>query len=197
MSPGPERPDAKTQIIQATLELIENQGIHRVTVRKIATRAGVNVAAVNYHFGSKEQAVFAALQTLRSRFGQAFTCLRQENEAPRERLVNFMSAYCDTALAYPTLVKAFVNQTLSAEIQQDYAAFVQREGLELITRTLAEYLSLEDEALRMKAFQMMSSLMLILLVGSMTGPIIGLDFRDPGLRVRYIQMIVPAAQIST
>ena len=43
----------KSLILQATLSLLETQGLQKVTVRKIAAHAGVNVAAVNYHFGTK------------------------------------------------------------------------------------------------------------------------------------------------
>jgi hypothetical protein len=92
---------------------------------------------------------------------------------------------------YPNLVKAFINQSLNIEIQQDYEVFVRREGLALITQTLAEILQASEETLRMKAFQMMSSLILILLIGKDSGPVIGLDFSDPQVRVRYIQAIIP------
>jgi AcrR family transcriptional regulator len=94
------------------------------SVRKIAAEADVNVAAVNYHFGSKDRVMFAALQTLRARFGEAFAYLRAADRPPRERLVAFMTAYCDTVFEYPNLVKAFVNQSLNAEIQQDYESFL-------------------------------------------------------------------------
>ena len=183
--------ETKQASLQATLKILESEGFHKLTVRKIAAEAGANVAAVNYHFGSKDRVVFAALQTLRARFGAAFAYLRAADRPPRERLVAFMTAYCDTVFDYPNLVKAFVNQSLNAEIQQDYEAFVRREGLALITQTLAEILPASEETLRMKAFQMMSSLILILLVGKDSGPVIGLDFSDPKLRARYIQTIVP------
>jgi AcrR family transcriptional regulator len=186
-----QKAETKQQILQTTLQLLETQGIGQVTIRKIAAQAGVNVAAVNYHFGSKDQVVFAALQTLRDRFARAFGHLQSTALPPRERLVAFMTTYCDTVFAYPNLAKAFVNQSLNADIQQDYAAFVRAEGLALITRTLAEFLPLDDEILRMKAFQMMSSLILILLVGQDTAPVIGLDFANPEVRARYIQTIVP------
>ena len=55
-----------------------------------------------------------------------------------------------------------------------------RKGLALITRTLGEFLPVDDEILRMKAFQMMSSLSLILLVGQETGAVIGLKFTNSG-----------------
>ena len=70
------KPDTKQLLIQNTLRLIETQGIGQVTVRKIAAQAGVNVAAVNYHFGSKDQLITAALQTLRDGFGEAFKFLQ-------------------------------------------------------------------------------------------------------------------------
>jgi AcrR family transcriptional regulator len=192
-SETPGKLATKTQILQTTLQLLETQGLGQVTVRKIAAQAGVNVAAVNYHFGSKEQVIFSALQTLRDRFGEAFGYLRSSALPPRERLVAFMTTYCETVFAYPNLVKAFINQNLIAEIQQDYSSFVRAEGLTLITQTLREILPLDDETLRMKAFQMMSSLVLILLVGQNTAAVIGLDFTDPQVRARYIQTIVPSA----
>ncbi len=183
--------ETKQEILKATLKILESEGFQKLTVRKIAAEAGVNVAAVNYHFGSKDRVVFEALQTLRARFGEAFAHLRAVGHPPRARLVAFMTAYCDTVFEYPNLVKAFINQSLNAEIQQDYESFVRREGLALITQTLAEILPDGEETLRMKAFQMMSSLILILLVGKDSGPVIGLDFSDPQVRARYIQTIVP------
>jgi AcrR family transcriptional regulator len=185
------RVETKQEILRATLKILESEGIQKLTVRKIAAEAGTNIAAVNYHFGSKDRVVFEALQTLRARFGMAFTCLRNIERPPRERLVAFMTAYCDTVFEYPNLVKAFINQSLNLKIQQDYEAFVRREGLALITQTLAEILQVSEETLRMKAFQMMSSLILILLIGKDSGPVIGLDFSDPQVRVRYIQAIIP------
>jgi AcrR family transcriptional regulator len=184
------KPDTKQLLIQTTLHLIETRGIEQVTVRKIAAQAGVNVAAVNYHFGSKDRIIFAALQTLRDGFGEAFKFLQSTELAPHERLAAFMAAYCDTIFSYPNLAKAFVTHSLHAEMEQEYAAFVRTEGLALITRTLGEFLHMDDETLRMKAFQMMSSLTLILLVGQETGAAIGLDFTDSGFRSRYIQTVV-------
>jgi AcrR family transcriptional regulator len=187
------RVETKQEILKATLKILESEGIQKLTMRKIAAEAGANVAAVNYHFGSKDRVVFEALQTLRARFGMAFAYLRSNELLPRERLLAFMTAYCDTVFEYPNLVKAFVNQSLNIEIQQDYDAFVRREGLMLITRTLAEIIPISEEMLRMKAFQMMSSLILILLVGKDSGAVIGLDFSDPQVRVRYIQSIIPGS----
>ena len=46
--------EIKQKIILKAIECIEQEGIQGASVRKIADHAGVNVAAINYHFGSKE-----------------------------------------------------------------------------------------------------------------------------------------------
>lgn len=45
----------KEQIIEATRELLYEQG--NVTIKEISERAYVNVASINYHFGSKDKLV--------------------------------------------------------------------------------------------------------------------------------------------
>ena len=70
-------------------------------IRKIAAQAGVNIAAVNYHFGSKDQVIYEALEILRNNFEAAFCHLQSSQKPPRERLVGFMTAYCETVFTYP------------------------------------------------------------------------------------------------
>lgn len=48
------QPDTKTKIIKTAEELFAIAGFHHTSLRKITAKAGVNLAAVNYHFGSKE-----------------------------------------------------------------------------------------------------------------------------------------------
>lgn len=50
----------KTQILDAAESLFAEQGFAHVSIRDIAVAAKANVAAVNYHFGSKER-LFEAL----------------------------------------------------------------------------------------------------------------------------------------
>jgi AcrR family transcriptional regulator len=45
----------REKILTAAKELFQEKGFEPTTVREIATLAGVNVALINYHFGSKEQ----------------------------------------------------------------------------------------------------------------------------------------------
>jgi AcrR family transcriptional regulator len=46
--------DTKTRILDAAENLFAAKGFHNTSLREITKEAGVNLAAVNYHFGSKE-----------------------------------------------------------------------------------------------------------------------------------------------
>ena len=46
--------DTKIKILEATERLIMEHGWEKVTFRMITSEAGVNLAAINYHFGSKD-----------------------------------------------------------------------------------------------------------------------------------------------
>jgi len=49
--------DTKQRILDSAERLIAEEGYHNTSLRAITCDAGVNLAAVNYHFGSKEHLV--------------------------------------------------------------------------------------------------------------------------------------------
>jgi DNA-binding transcriptional regulator YbjK len=61
---GEERRQA---LLEATLEIIEQDGLEGVTHRRVADAAGVPLAATTYYFSSKEDLMQAAMETLIAR----------------------------------------------------------------------------------------------------------------------------------
>lgn len=54
--------DTRTRILDAAEELFSEHGLDRVSIRDITKEAKVNLAAINYHFGSKEDLVSAVFE---------------------------------------------------------------------------------------------------------------------------------------
>ena len=64
VAPDATSADTKTRILDAAETLFMEHGFEATSLRQLTTAAGVNLAAVNYHFGSKEE-LFQAVLTRR------------------------------------------------------------------------------------------------------------------------------------
>jgi AcrR family transcriptional regulator len=54
--------DTKQKILDAAQHLFAREGFQSTSLRAITKRAGVNIAAINYHFGSKESLLKAVIE---------------------------------------------------------------------------------------------------------------------------------------
>lgn len=79
--------DTRTRLIAAATPLFADKGFAAVSIRELAREAGVNVAAISYHFGGKEALYQAVLDEQFEPLGQL---LRQSEKflalPPEERL---------------------------------------------------------------------------------------------------------------
>jgi AcrR family transcriptional regulator len=58
---SPAIQDTRRKLIDAAGEVFAGHGFHKATVRQITDRAGVNIAAINYHFRDKAELYRAVL----------------------------------------------------------------------------------------------------------------------------------------
>ncbi len=74
--------DNKEAIIQATIELIEENGEHleEITVREICKRAGVGLGLVNYHFGNKDKLIEQCVERMINGTVERFQSIRQKTD---------------------------------------------------------------------------------------------------------------------
>ena len=54
--------DTSSRILDVAEELFGERGLDRVSIRDITTKAKVNLAAINYHFGGKEDLIAAVFE---------------------------------------------------------------------------------------------------------------------------------------
>ena len=85
--------DNKEAIIQATMELIEENGEHpeEITVRAICKRAGVGLGLVNYHLGNKEKLIEQCIERMINGIVEDFQNIREKTDrlTPFDKLENF------------------------------------------------------------------------------------------------------------
>ena len=82
--------DTAERILDAAEALFSEKGFAETSLRNITTKANVNLAAVNYHFGSKKsliQAVFARyLEPFSEQFSKQLDIIEQKENTPDQLL---------------------------------------------------------------------------------------------------------------
>lgn len=93
----------RARILDAALDLFGERGLTGATVRDIAARAKVNVAAISYHFGGKEELYRAVAETVvgsiggrvRGRIGPILAAPPNDPKAACAALENFIATLVD------------------------------------------------------------------------------------------------------
>lgn len=95
-------PSTKARIIEAAEHLFADSGIAATSLRHITARAGVNLAAVNYHFGSRD-ALIEAVYARR---------LQPLNDERLRRLDGLEASTPGSPLTLDAIIRAFIEPVL-------------------------------------------------------------------------------------
>jgi len=189
-------PNAKDRILNSTLYIIGKEGFQNVTIRKIAAAADVNIASINYYFGSKEGVINEALKCLTSKFMSSFEILDNKKISSIDRLRNFLRSYSDASVQYPDVFKNFVNQLIySEDMKFDYIKFIEDEGIFKIKDIVSEVTAIEDEEkLSMIGLQTFAGLIFPILFNNQTRKFSHLNYKDKNVRYKYIDTLIKSIQ---
>ena len=115
--------DLKNALIQAGMEILAEEGLGRLSLRKVAKQAGVSHAAPYSHFKDK-QALIAAISTegFKRLYSQIQAIFEQYQDKPDTLLVETAWAYFQFALNETDCFKLMFSSTLEKE--KDYPDFV-------------------------------------------------------------------------
>jgi AcrR family transcriptional regulator len=121
-SPGGSR----RQLLEAAGEVFAEVGFRNATVREICRRAGVNIAAVNYHFGDKEQLYAEVLHYSQQKAFEKYPPLLgvAEDAPPEEKLHAFVRSFLLRIFDNPEDVRgtAWFGKMMSREMVEPTAA---------------------------------------------------------------------------
>ena len=112
--------DKKIHIINHAVELFAEKGFEGTSIRDLATRAGVNVAMINYYFGSKEK-LFESLVEERASYSRGILdeIAHNASYSAIEKIEHIIDAYIN---------KLFTNRKFHRVLHQEMM-LSQRETL--------------------------------------------------------------------
>ena len=123
----------REDLLAGALECLKTKGWTRTTVRDIASAAGVNHAAIGYHFGSREALLIEAFVQAMDTWGEQSAESRPSppaQGAPRERYIAFFRQLIESYTAN----RWFWLATLEAAVQAEHSPRLR----ELMAKSLTQ-----------------------------------------------------------
>jgi AcrR family transcriptional regulator len=110
------------QIILAAIHIINTRGAEAVTTRRIAETAGVNTAAMNYYFGSKESLIQHVTQLTLSHVFSDWEMILAEPGMDTPAKIYFLLDYTIEGITrYPGLTNSYLfDQSLNATTKREF-----------------------------------------------------------------------------
>jgi TetR/AcrR family transcriptional regulator, regulator of cefoperazone and chloramphenicol sensitivity len=178
------------KIILATIDCIEQVGLSGATNRRIAQAAGVNLAAINYYFRSKDVLIQRVMEITLDNAFDLSDVPPMPGETPQERCAAIFLHLLEGGLQYPGITRAhFYN--LLAEGQPDplVAGYLNRfiETLALDLHARLAPMPLDD--LKRSLTQIFSAITLAILAPGLFESN-GVDLREADGRKRYVDELV-------
>ena len=181
----------KDRILDRTIFLISKKGTTDVSVREIAREAGVNVAAVNYYFSSKEQMFDQMAQRFLDGYDQVMGILDEPGLSAEERLRRWAEAVMRSLDEYPGCL-ALMERYMFAEPLDPFGRALReamQRAVSKLSKTLSEcYGHADEERITFK---------LTLLISALAGPFplraeqspAKPGVKGPAARTRFLELL--------
>jgi AcrR family transcriptional regulator len=176
----------RDHIIDRTIYLMGKSGTTDVSIRAIAKEAGVNVAAVNYYFSSKELMFEQMAERFRLGFDGVMRLLDDRSARPEQRLRRWAGEVMRYLVEYPGVL-ALMELQMAAEPLNPFGQALRdavERALRQIRATLRELLGADDP--QRLAFK------LTLLISALSGPFPREPGRrrSPAQRARFLDLLL-------
>lgn len=148
----------RKRIVLAVISIMEREGASGITVRRIAREAGVNTAAVNYHFGTKANLIdFVLKSTLGHAFADWSHVIETEGLSPGIRLLCLLNLVMEGVSRFPGLVETHLfDPAIRKEARHSFS--VELQGfLDLLGERFAEHVPAPPGVLRLCLAQMLTA----------------------------------------
>jgi TetR/AcrR family transcriptional regulator, regulator of cefoperazone and chloramphenicol sensitivity len=180
--------DLSTQakILDATVRLLLTTPPGGLTTRMIAGEAEVNIAAINYHFRSKEELVNRAMEAATAKaFEKGVAVLLASERDPIDRLRDFLAGYAYGLVKFPGLTKtAFLGLFQKDDSKTFYGRYM-KEMLEKVGQVISEARGPDSS---ITALRVLSCVIFPFLLSNTLREAGVIDYSDDEARRRYIEI---------
>jgi len=182
---------AEEKIITAAVECIEKYGIKGTTVRQIAEQAGVNIAAVNYYFRSKDALIERCMQqTLHNAFD--WEDLKQlPGDSAAEHCKAIFNHLLEGGMNYPGITRAhFYDLLVEGKYTPPLSTAIDGFIENLMTDMKLKGATLSDTELYLACAQITYAVFMFILTPQLFDEKFGLNLRDTNTRRSYVNRLI-------
>ena len=161
--------DLRRALIDAALEILEEEGADKLSLRAIARRVGVSQTAPYSHFANRDQLLGSVAAAGFRLFGESMTTeARRQGESGH--LLGLGIGYMRFALAHPALYRLMFTGDRSTLALSEELAQASAASFEMIRSGVAQRLGNEDEDAAYAAWSMVHGLAELALAGRIELP---------------------------
>lgn len=187
----PEKEATRKKILDVTKRLMRTEGIGNLTVRRIAKEANVNVASINYHFGSKDDLFFLCIREVVIQLEKALLIFENKRIPVIERVKGYLSELAKILIENPEVPDSFLrtlatDRNLPTGLRDFISCFYLSFRKFLVENTTVE----DEETATMILEQMISAIWFPVFSYKTTSKITGIDFRRKRDREKYVDFLV-------
>lgn len=179
--------DTRQRIILAAIDILNSEGVSGITTRRIAEKAEVNSAALNYYYGSKDNLIDCALDlTLEHVFDDWKMILELEELDPPVKIYCLLDYTMEGILKYPGLVRSHLFDPLVKE--RSRKAFSENTGslLDMLSAMLDERMQDTSQTLKLSLGQMLLTVISTAMIPELFKAITDDDLTVNQARSRFI-----------
>ncbi|MBN1232001.1 MAG: TetR/AcrR family transcriptional regulator [Candidatus Coatesbacteria bacterium] len=184
-----KKEELKSKIIVSAIEYIEKDGMHGLTIRKVAEIANVNIAAINYYFGSKDELVEEVLKYTQEHYQRDMEdFLARDYPSSRELLHEIAVYNLSGGMLYQNITKAhlyaaFINNNYDSPFMVFF-----RDYLHKLLKRLREFN--ENRDYESIILQIISSVMFIPIFPGVFEGLGNIELKNNDYQMKYINNLL-------
>jgi AcrR family transcriptional regulator len=184
--------NAERRIIDATIRCIEVEGLEAVTTRRVAELAGVNSAAINYYFRSKEILLQKALGVTVGNSVGHWELIIADKSAPLEgRLRSILREMLEGTRGYPNLVKANVyGPLMEGNYETEFSRRFRRFTVQVRELAAPLFRGLADREIEHRVMALFAAALLPGLLGGFFSDVPAGGLGDSEAQASYVDLLI-------